>query len=378
MSTTTVTDTSQAARTFLAGDEARIDGEIKVRGEAIYTADCSREGMLWAAFAESPYPRAKIVAIDTTAARAVPGRTRGAYAVETSASAASVTCSRIGRCWRTARSRSSASSSPRSRPRRAKRPPKLRPLVDVTYEELPAQLDALAAIQPDAPLTHPNVASFKYAGPPRPPLHPNMQGHEIHVKGDPDAAFARADRVFERTFTTPRYHAGYLEPRATLVWFDGGGVLHVISSHKGPFKLRDIMAQVIELANDHVIVEPSYIGGEFGAKGLGVEGPALAFLARATGRPVKHVRTYLEDVRSSHVRHASTTRVRIATTNDGTMLALDFTTIFDGGAYGATQAGAGRPARTAAEIALSTRRHADGTRRRLHQHGSGGVHARAG
>jgi carbon-monoxide dehydrogenase large subunit len=165
--------------------------------------------------------------------------------------------------------------------------------------------------------------------------HPNMQGHEIHVKGDPDAVFATADHVLERTFTTPRYHAGYLEPRATLIWFDGAGVLHVVSSHKGPFKLRDIMAQVLELDKDHVIVEPSYIGGEFGAKGLGIEGPALAFLARATGRPIKHVRSLIEDVRSSHVRHASTTRVRIATSNDGTMLALDFTTIFDGGAYGA-------------------------------------------
>ena len=73
MSSTTTANPSQAARTFLAGDEARIDGDIKVRGEAIYTADISREGMLWAAFAESPYPHAKIVAIDTTAALAVPG-----------------------------------------------------------------------------------------------------------------------------------------------------------------------------------------------------------------------------------------------------------------------------------------------------------------
>ena len=73
MSTTTITDTNQAARTFLAGDEARIDGDIKVRGEAIYTADISREGMLWAAFAESPYPHAKIVSIDKAAALAVPG-----------------------------------------------------------------------------------------------------------------------------------------------------------------------------------------------------------------------------------------------------------------------------------------------------------------
>ena len=333
--TTTITDAGRAARTFLAGDEARIDGDIKVRGEAIYTADISREGMLWAAFAESPYPHAKIVAIDKTAALAVPG----VRAVLTGQDVGERRFGNLISDWPvlaygevTFIGEFVAAVAAETREAAAE----AAALVDVTYEELPAQLDAVAAIKPDAPLTHANGASFKYAGPPRPPMpHPNMQGHETHVKGDPDAVFASADRVFERTFTTPRYHAGYLEPRCTLVWFDGKSVLHVVVSHKGPFRARDILAQVLELDKDQVIVEPSYIGGEFGAKGLAIEAPALAFLARATGRPIKHVRTYLEDVRSSHVRHASTTRVKIATTSDGTMQALEFTTIFDGGAYGA-------------------------------------------
>src|SRR5580698_2958950 len=281
MSTTTLTDASQAARTFLAGDEARIDGDIKVRGEAIYTADMSRDGMLWAAFAESPYPHAKIVAIDKTAALAVPG----VVAILTGQDIGERRFGNLINDWPvlaygevTFVGEFVAAIAAETREAAVEAVAQL----DVTYEELPAQLDAVAAIKPDAPLTHANGASFKYMGPPRPPMpHPNMQGHEIHTKGDPEAAFAKADRVFERTFTTPRYHAGYLEPRATLVWFDAGGVLHVVSSHKGPFKLRDIMAQVLELDNGHVVVDPSYIGGEFGAKGLGVEGPALAFLARA-------------------------------------------------------------------------------------------------
>ncbi len=291
--------------------------------------------MLWAAFAESPYPHAKIVAIDKTAALAVPG----VRAVITGQDVGERRFGNLISDWPvlaygevTFIGEFVAAVAAETREAAVEAVAQL----DVTYEELPAQLDAVAAIKPDAPLTHANVASFKYLGPPRSPMpHPNMQGHEIHVKGEPDAAFAKADRVFERTFTTPRYHAGYLEPRATMIWFDGDGVLHVVSSHKGPFKLRDIMAQVLEVEKDKVIVEPSYIGGEFGAKGLAIEVPPLAFLARATGRPIKHVRTYLEDVRSSHVRHASTTRVRIATSSEGTMQALDFTTIFDGGAYGA-------------------------------------------
>ena len=335
MSTTTVTDVNHAARIFLAGDEARIDGDIKVRGEAIYTADISREGQLWAAFAESTYAHAKIVSIDATAALAVPG----VRAILTGEDIGEKRFGNLISDWPvlaygevTFVGEYVAAVAAETREAAARAVD----LLDITYEELPAQLDAMAAIEPDAPPTHANGASFKYAGPPRPPMpHANYQGYEMHVKGDPEAAIAAADRVYERTFITPRYHAGYIEPRATLVWFDDGGVLHVVLSHKGPFKVRDIMAGVMDLEKENVIIEPSFIGGEFGAKGLPIEAPALAFLARATGRPLKHVRSYIEDVRSSHVRHASTTRVRMAANKDGSLQALDFTTIFDGGAYGA-------------------------------------------
>jgi len=50
--------------------------------------------------------------------------------------------------------------------------------------------------------------------------HPNIQGYQNTTIGDVAAGFAQADRVFEHVFTTPRYHGGYLEPRATMVWID--------------------------------------------------------------------------------------------------------------------------------------------------------------
>jgi len=162
-----------------------------------------------------------------------------------------------------------------------------------------------------------------------------MHGYDITRKGDVEKAMAGAERVFERTFTTPRTHGGYIEPRATLVWIDDAGALHVLSTNKSPFALRDQLAFMTELPKDKVVIHPSFIGGEFGAKALTIEEFPLYFLAKATGKPVKNVRSHADDVRSTHVRHAATIRVRIGAKNDGTLEALDVRVVFDGGAYAA-------------------------------------------
>jgi CO/xanthine dehydrogenase Mo-binding subunit len=335
MSTHVTTSTRTSVPALLGHDEARIDGRLKVSGQAKYTADYAREGMLWAAFATSPYPHARIVRIDTTAAKALPG----VHAVVTGADVGERYFGCLLNDWPVlavervnfvgeyvaavaAETREIADAAAAA--------------IDIEYEELTPFLDPEAAIAAGAPVLHPNDDKFPYTGPPRGPLPSrNMQGYDKLIKGDPAAAFARAERVFEHTFRTPRYHAGYLEPRATLVWIDDDAVVHVISSNKTPFALRDMIARTTGVPKEKVVVEPSFIGGEFGAKALTIEEFPLYYLALATGKPVKHVRTYIEDVRSSHVRHASTVRVRIGTKGDGTIVAVDVRALFDGGAYGA-------------------------------------------
>src|SRR5438034_3489193 len=56
-----------------ASPEIRVEGELKVRGRARYTADVQMPGVLWAAYLKSPVPHARIVSIDTSAAKAVAG-----------------------------------------------------------------------------------------------------------------------------------------------------------------------------------------------------------------------------------------------------------------------------------------------------------------
>jgi CO/xanthine dehydrogenase Mo-binding subunit len=336
MATTTTTAPKTGTTPAILGtDEARIDGVGKVSGQTKYTADFAMEGMLWAAFVASPYAHARIVKIDASAALAM----TGVRAVLTGADIGDRYFGCVLRDWPVlareqvnfvgefvvavaADTRALAEAAAAA--------------VEVEYEELPAAFDPEAVLAPGAPPFHPNDADFKYAFGERPPRpHRNMHGYDITRKGDVEQALAGAEHVFEHTFTTPRTHGGYIEPRATLVWIDDAGALHVLTTNKSPFALRDQLAATTELPKDKVVIHPSFIGGEFGAKALTIEEFPLFFLARATGRPVKHVRSHADDVRSTHVRHAAKIRVRIGAKNDGTIQALDIRVVFDGGAYAA-------------------------------------------
>ena len=111
--------------------------------------------------------------------------------------------------------------------------------VDVQYEELPAIFDPEEAIAPDAPVVtpHPERYPFIIPGKRRPVPHPNMQGYLNETQGDVEAAFAGARHVFEFRSSTPRYFGAAIEPRATMVWINERGIVHVISTNKSPFAL---------------------------------------------------------------------------------------------------------------------------------------------
>ena len=103
--------------------------------------------------------------------------------------------------------------------------------------------------------------------------------------------------MFEHRFETPRTHAGYIEPRATLVWIDRAGVVHVHSPNKSPFDLRVQMARTLGVPPERIVVECTSIGGDFGGKGLTLDEYVCYFLAKASGRPVRHVQTYGDELR---------------------------------------------------------------------------------
>jgi CO/xanthine dehydrogenase Mo-binding subunit len=316
-------------------DEYRVDGKAKVSGQAQYAADFSLPNMLWASFVPSTRAHAKIVSIDTAAARALPGvravltgqdigaryfgkriadwpvlsiekvRFIGEYVAAVAADTAQI---------------AEAAAN----------------LIEVIYEDLPAVFDVDAALRHDAVILHEHPERYHVDLAVRPHFaHANIQGHHIAAIGDVEAGFAQADRIFEHAFTTPRYHGGYLEPRATLVWVDSAGVVQVISTNKAPFTLRDQFALTTGLPKESIVIHPCFIGGDFGAKGNSIEEFACYYLAAATSRPVKYVRSSSDDIRSTNVRHAAKVTVRTGLTPDGKILAQSVQAVYDGGAYAA-------------------------------------------
>ena len=322
----------------LGADERRVEGRDKVSGKMKYTADVHLPNMLWAAFATSPVAHATIVRIDTSAAKRVPG----VRAVLTSAD--------IGPGIRSGRMLydlpvlaydrvlfvgdrvAAVAAETREAAEEAAR------LVEVEYDELPALLDPFAAVLPDAPLLHPGVETYFYAGktPPK-RAHPNVQGSIRLTKGDADLepVFAAAHRVYEHRFVTPRQHPGYIEPHATTVWIDGSGVVRVYTVNKQPFSVRQSLASVTGVPLEKIVVESVAIGGDFGGKGLTIDEYPCYYLARATNRPVKHVYSYVEELQASAVRHPAHIALKTAVDEHGKFLAHASEVVYNGGAYAA-------------------------------------------
>ncbi|MFN0074470.1 MAG: xanthine dehydrogenase family protein molybdopterin-binding subunit [Chloroflexota bacterium] len=320
----------------LAAPELRIEGPLKVTGRARYASDAHKPGMLHAGFVRSPHPHARIVAIDTSAARPIDG----VHAVLT---AEDIGHRRFGRtindwpvlCWDKVhfigdRVAIVAAETPEALERALQ-------AVRVDYEGLTPVLDPLAALADNAPIIHEDYASYLTTGsgwPNRP--HPNLHGMSVITKGDEDIelALARADRVFEHTFHTPRQHQGYLEPHVSILWIEDQSV-RIITSSKAPFRLRNQMSVVTGLPVEQIDVDSCYVGGDFGGKGLSMDDFALYYVAQATGRPVKAVMSYSDELQASAGRHGAVIRLRTGVMNDGRIVAHDAEVIFDGGAFAA-------------------------------------------
>src|SRR3989475_12501026 len=107
------------------------------------------------------------------------------------------------------------------------------------------------------------------------------------VVGDVERGFEEADRIFEHRFRTGMVHQGYTEPRAAVAAWDSSGQVTVWSNTQLPFEVQNTLAEILQMAPSKIRVVVPGIGGGFGGKlRVGVEHFA-AFLARATGRPVK-------------------------------------------------------------------------------------------
>ena len=329
-----MTGVVERSASILDQPEYRVEGSAKVTGAARYAADVAMPGMLHAAYVTSPYPHARIGSVDVSAARKLPG-------VRAVLTGADTKPGRLGRrlqdwpilCWDRVlfigdRVAAIAADTARVAEEAAR-------LVEVEYEELPSILDTDAALAAGVPVLHPDAATYVFLGGTRAERpHPNVQGHAVHVHGDVEAGFRASHKVYEHSFSVPRTHQAYIEPRATLVWLDGETV-RVVTTNKAPFALRQHMSVALGIPEERIVVDAGYIGGDFGGKGLSIDEFVLYYLARATGRPVRALTRYADDLQATNTRHAATITLRTGVDAEGRIRAHTSRVVFDGGAYAA-------------------------------------------
>jgi CO/xanthine dehydrogenase Mo-binding subunit/aerobic-type carbon monoxide dehydrogenase small subunit (CoxS/CutS family) len=152
------------------------------------------------------------------------------------------------------------------------------------------------------------------------------------VRGDVDAAMARAAFVAEGEFTTSYVEHAYIEPEAGCAERIGER-LRIFATTQTPYMDRDEVARVLGIAPAQVHVVPSAVGGGFGGKLDLSAQPLLAVAAWALGRPVRTAYSRPESMASTTKRHPARMRARFGCDRDGRLLAADFHGDFNTGAY---------------------------------------------
>ena len=308
----------------------RPDGREKVTGTGRYTADLTMTGMAHARFRYADHAHARILSIDTSKARAIPG----VVAVVTQADLPDV---RYGSFVQdrtlfakdVVRFEGEIVAGVAALTEEAAR--QAAEAIEVAYEPLPVLTDHVAAMEPGAPTIHPDLDAYEKDE--NIVANGNTMAYHTIVKGDADAAMARADVVVTGRFVSDPSQGVPIEPRAVLAHWQGEKVT-IWSSTQVPYAARAGVAHTLQIPEANVRVVVPLLGGGFGAKcDLHFEAQVAA-LARACGRPVRLVFSRREEFTAiAQRREGIVMEFETGVTRDGHLVARRAKLILDKGAY---------------------------------------------
>ncbi len=322
---------------------ARSEDARFLTGRGKYVDDLSRDGLLHAAILRTSVAHGRIRALETEAAKAMPGVRAIFTAVDLGASVPRI-------------------------PLRLVRLPELEPYLQpviahdtvryvgeplaVVIAETAGQAeDALAAIESDIePL--PVVADHAAAAGGTTLLFAeserNRALHYTVSQGDVEAAFRAADYRRREIFRAHRHTAVPMETRGILAeWDAAAGKLVVSGATKVAFVNRRILAAMLDLPESNVDLIEVDVGGGFGVRGeFYPEDFLIPFAARRLGAAVKWIEDRREHLLAANHSREVDCEVEIACKRDGTILGLRARVLGDMGAYIRTN-GAIVPARAA-------------------------------
>ena len=319
----------------------RPDGTDKVTGRALYGGDFRLPGMLYGAVLRSPHAHARILSIDTSQAKALPG----VKAVITSADLPMLESkvSNLGEGSVNPHYQSinmlahkktlyhghaiaavAATSIHIAQEALA--------LIHIEYEVLPALVDAQLAMLSDAPILLDELRTDELGVKGSTPT--NVAAHYRAQMGDLSQGFAQAKVIVEREFHTSTVHQGYIEPQNATALYKTDGELTIWCSTQGSFGVRGQLAEILQIAESKIRVVPMEIGGGFGGKNDVYLEPLAALLSKKSGsRPVKMTMSYSDVLSATGPTSGSYIRVKMGADASGCITAAEAYLAYEAGAF---------------------------------------------
>lgn len=272
-----------AERRALGKPTPRIEGMDKVTGKAVYTDDVLPPGMLYGKILRCPHPHARLVSLDLSRARAMPG-VRAAISIAEVGAELNYAGQEVAAVAAT--SEHLAEEALRA--------------IEAKYEILPFEVD---------------VEKARAASGATPP--------EWRTQGDVEAAFRQPDVVVvEATYHAPVVVHVCMETHGMVAHWEGPDRLKAWVSTQAIHSVRSALAKAFDLKESQVEVICEHMGGGFGSKfGPGAEGLAAARLAKEAGAPVKIMLERQEEFISQGSRPSPTVTVKAAANREGKLVA---------------------------------------------------------
>ncbi|MFG6444462.1 molybdopterin-dependent oxidoreductase [Microbacterium sp. P07] len=203
--------------------------------------------------------------------------------------------------------------------------------IRVEYEVLPAVFDPEESRRPGAPLLHADrTPEDRVAEADRNvvvALH-DEQG------GDADAELAASAVSVSGVWRNARVSHAQLETHGAVGWLDDDGRLVIRASTQVPFLARDEIARLFDLDPSRVRVLTARVGGGFGGKQEIFAEDLVALAVLRTGRPVAYELSRTDEFQRTSVRHPMRVSVSLGATAEGVLTAMKVDVLSDTGAYG--------------------------------------------
>jgi len=296
------------------------DGPDKVTGRTRFLHDLELPRLLHGKILRTRVPHARIVRIDATRARALPGvvavltgedveqRPFGFAKDQVALKRGKVRCIRDEVAAVAAETAEIAEVALE--------------LIDADYAPLPAVFDPLAALEPGAPVVHEELGT---------------NAHRLRFRfahGDVERAFAVAAAVVEDTYRLNFVTPACLGTMVAIADWEPAGTLTMWTTTQVPFLYQRDLGDALGIGGERVRVVQPPVGGNFG-RGLDIYpiDVIAAMLARTARRPVKIAFERVEEFVACPTREPCAIRLSTAADRDGRLLGRDAHVTIDSGAY---------------------------------------------